>query len=161
MATFPVKADSGRTQQALTKPGVERVRRDAGGRRTPLRAVPRVGPARRGAAGGYLAKEAAPHELVAAIRQVARGAKYISPSLATAPAEQLGDREGAPREILSDLELQVLRLLASGKRISDIAQDLSLSVKILSTYRTRILTKLNLESSADLIRYALEHGLGN
>jgi DNA-binding NarL/FixJ family response regulator len=55
----------------------------------------------------------------------------------------------------------VLRLLASGKRISDIAQDLSLSVKTVSTYRTRILTKLNLESTADLIRYALEHGLGN
>jgi DNA-binding NarL/FixJ family response regulator len=112
-------------------------------------------------AAGYLTKEAAPHELVAAIRQVARGAKYISLSLATALAEQLGDREGAPHEILSDRELQVLRLLASGMRISDIAQDLSLSVKTVSTYRTRVLTKLNLESTADLIRYALEHGLAN
>ncbi|MGD8969394.1 MAG: response regulator transcription factor [Anaerolineae bacterium] len=110
-------------------------------------------------AAGYLTKEAASHELVAAIRQVARGAKYISSSLATALAEQLGDEERAPLDILSDRELQVLRLLASGKRIKDIAQDLSLSVKTVSTYRTRILTKLNLESTADLIRYALDRGL--
>jgi DNA-binding NarL/FixJ family response regulator len=113
----------------------------------------------RGGAAGYLTKDSAPDELVAAIRQVARGEKYISQSLAATLAEQLGNGERAPHEALSDRELQVLRLLASGKRITDIAEDLSLSVKTISTYRSRILTKLNLESTADLIRYALERGL--
>jgi DNA-binding NarL/FixJ family response regulator len=110
-------------------------------------------------AAGYLTKETAADELVAAIRQVARGGKYISSSLAATLAEQLGAEERGPHDILSDRELQVLRLLASGKRTTDIAEDLTLSVKTVSTYRSRILTKLDLESTADLIRYALDHGL--
>jgi DNA-binding NarL/FixJ family response regulator len=114
----------------------------------------------RAGAAGYLNKDSAPDELVAAIRQVARGDKYISSSLATKLIGQLGDGERAPHEGLSDRELQVMRLLASGKRVTDIAQDLSLSVKTVSTYRGRILTKLSLESTADIIRYALDHGLG-
>lgn len=111
-------------------------------------------------AAGYLTKDRAPDELVTAIRQVARGGKYITPSLAVILAEQSEDGAKAPDEILSSRELQVMCLLASGKTVTDIANELSLSVKTVSTYRTRILDKLHLESTADIIRYALEHGFG-
>jgi DNA-binding NarL/FixJ family response regulator len=110
-------------------------------------------------AAGYLTKESAPAELVAAIRQVAGGQRYITPSVATILADRLGEEDLPPREILSNREFQVMCLLASGKTISGIAEDLSLSVKTVSTYRARILEKLHLESTADIIRYALEHGL--
>jgi DNA-binding NarL/FixJ family response regulator len=110
-------------------------------------------------AAGYLTKEAAPAELVAAVCQVARGEAYVSGSLAATLAERLRPGESTPHEALSDREFQVMRMLASGSRITDIASDLSLSAKTVSTYRTRILSKLHLESTADLIRYALDHGL--
>ncbi|MGD2146344.1 MAG: response regulator transcription factor, partial [Anaerolineae bacterium] len=110
-------------------------------------------------AAGYLTKEAAPAELVAAVSQVARGETYVSGSLAATLAQRLRPGEPMPHEALSDREFQVMRMLASGRRTTDIASDLSLSAKTVSTYRTRILSKLHLESTADLIRYALDHGL--
>lgn len=110
-------------------------------------------------AAGYLTKESAPDELVAAIRQVAGGRRYIRPSVAAILADRLEEGDLLPRETLSNREFQVMCLLASGKTISDIAEDLSLSVKTVSTYRARILEKLHLESTADIIRYAFERGL--
>lgn len=108
-------------------------------------------------AAGYLTKDSAPDQLVTALRRVARGERYITPAVAALLVERL-KREGVPpAEALSDREFQVMCLLASGDTVTDIAQDLSLSVKTVSTYRTRILEKLQLESTADIIRYALQH----
>jgi two-component system invasion response regulator UvrY len=111
-------------------------------------------------AAGYLTKESVPDELIAAIRKVARGGKYVSQSLAEQLAGELrGEVEKEPHETLSDRQYQVMTLLAAGKSITDVAEELSLSVKTVSTYRARILDKLNLKSTAEIIRYALEHGL--
>jgi DNA-binding NarL/FixJ family response regulator len=111
-------------------------------------------------AAGYLTKESVPGELVAALCKVARGEWYVSQVLAEALAAQLGGQAGQePHEALSDREDQVMRLLAAGKTITQIAQALSLSVKTVSTYRTRILEKLGLKTTAELMRYAMERGL--
>jgi two-component system invasion response regulator UvrY len=111
-------------------------------------------------AAGYLTKESVPDELIAAIRKVARGGKYVSQSLAEQLAGELrGEVEKEPHETLSDRQYQVMTLLAAGKSITDVAEELSLSVKTVSTYRARILDKLNLKSTAEIIRYALEHRL--
>lgn len=111
-------------------------------------------------AAGYLTKESVPQELVDAIRRVVSGGKYVSQSLAEKLALQLdSDFANPPHEALSDREFQVLRLIASGKTVSDIATELSLSVKTVSTYRSRILEKMNLNSNAELIRYAIENRL--
>ena len=109
---------------------------------------------------GYLTKESAPDELIAAIRKVSLGEKYISLSMAEELATQLGDRtERAPHEALSDREYQVMRLLATGKTVTEVAAELSLSVKTVSTYRIRVLEKLGLENTAAIIRYALQRGV--
>jgi DNA-binding NarL/FixJ family response regulator len=114
----------------------------------------------RAGAAGYLTKESAPEELVAAIRKVAQGGTYVSQSLAEKLAGELkGEAPKEQHEALSDREYQVVRLLAAGKTVSEIAADLSLSVKTVSTYRARILEKLRLKSTAEVIRYALEQGL--
>jgi len=111
-------------------------------------------------AAGYLTKESAPNELLAAIRQVASGGRYITPSLAEKLAAELGGEvEKEPHQTLSDREYQVMILLAAGKSVSEIAEGLSLSVKTISTYRARILEKLGLSSTAEIIRYALARGL--
>lgn len=112
-------------------------------------------------ANGYLTKESAPDELCVAIRKVLRGGKYISPSLAELLAESVGqaDQDASASEILSDREYQVLRLIASGKTVSQVANDLMLSVNTISTYRTRILEKMNMKTNAELTRYAIERGL--
>jgi DNA-binding NarL/FixJ family response regulator len=110
-------------------------------------------------AAGYLTKESAPGELVAALRRVAEGKRYITPAVAAILADRLDEEDLSPREILSDREFQVICLLGSGETISSIAKELSLSVKTVSTYRTRILKKLHLDTTADIIRYALEHEL--
>jgi two-component system invasion response regulator UvrY len=109
---------------------------------------------------GYLTKESVPDELIAAIRKVARGGKYVTQSLAEQLASELrGEVEKEPHKTLSDREYQVMTLLAAGKSVTDIATKLSLSVKTVSTYRARILNKLYLKSTAEIIRYALEHEL--
>ena len=114
----------------------------------------------RSGAAGYLTKESAPAELVTAIRTVAGGKKYISPSVAERLVFNL-DFEGKKElhELLSDREFQVLRMIASGKAVSDIADELSLSVKTISTYRSRILEKMKLKNSAELTTYAIQNHL--
>ena len=109
-------------------------------------------------ASGYITKDSEPEQLLAALRKVAAGGRYIDAEL----AEQLafGNGPGMPlHELLSDRESQVLFLLASGKTLKAIARELHLSPKTASTYKTRIMQKLNLQSDADLIRYALANHL--
>lgn len=111
-------------------------------------------------ASGYLTKENAPEELVKAIRKVVSGGRYISPSLAESLAFGLDTAPGRPRhETLSDREFQVMQLMAGGKTLTEIAEELSLSAKTVSTYRTRLLEKLKLKTNAELMRYALNFGL--
>ena len=111
-------------------------------------------------AAGYLTKQAAPKELVVAIRQVASGQKYVSAALAQALAAQVGDDHATPvHDTLSDREYQTLTLIASGKTVSDIALELSLSVKTVSEYRARLLVKMKLKNSAELTHYAIKNQL--
>jgi two-component system, NarL family, invasion response regulator UvrY len=109
---------------------------------------------------GYLTKESAPIELVAAIHKIAQGERYISAALSDLLVSQLlADETAMLHTSLSNREYQVMLSLANGRTISDIAVDLSLSVKTISTYRSRIIEKLNLETTSDIIRYALRHNL--
>jgi DNA-binding NarL/FixJ family response regulator len=111
-------------------------------------------------AAAYLTKDRAPEELVAAIRKALAGGRYVSPSFAESLAGRLtGDFVALPHEILSDREHLVLCLLAQGKTVSAIAQDLSLSVNTISTYRARLLSKLHVQNNAELMRYAFDHEL--
>jgi two-component system invasion response regulator UvrY len=114
----------------------------------------------KGGASGYMTKESAAEELVWAIKKVLAGGRYVSKSLAEKLASYLAsDTQKPPQELLSDREFQVLRLIASGKIVSEIAKELSLSVKTISTYRTRILEKMGLRNNAELMHYAMEHRL--
>jgi DNA-binding NarL/FixJ family response regulator len=111
-------------------------------------------------ASGYITKQSAPQQLVAAIRQIAQGRKYITPELAESLANHLnvtGDQ--LPHETLSDREFQTLRLIGSGKSLTDIANELCLSVKTVSVYRARLLEKMKLKNNSELTHYALKHGL--
>jgi DNA-binding NarL/FixJ family response regulator len=110
-------------------------------------------------AAGYLSKDAATEELVKAVQRILQGRKYISPFLAERIAEDLGNNNSdkAPHELLSDREFEIFKLIASGKAISEIAEKFSLSSTTVSTYRSRILIKMNLKTNAELIRYALEN----
>ena len=111
-------------------------------------------------ASGYMTKESAPEELVGAIKKVLAGGRYVSASLAEKLATYLAsDTQKPAQELLSDREFQVLRLIASGKIVSEIAKELSLSVKTISTYRTRILEKMGLRNNAELMHYAMQHQL--
>jgi DNA-binding NarL/FixJ family response regulator len=111
-------------------------------------------------ASGYLTKQSAPEQLVTAIRQVARGKKYVSPTVAMQLADAIAnDSEQPPHELLSDREYEVLKLIAAGKTLTQIAEELNLAVATISTFRARILAKLGLGSTAELIRYGLEHSL--
>lgn len=108
-------------------------------------------------AAGYLTKESIPDELKTAVRRVSAGGRYVSASLAERLAFDLREGGDLPvHELLSDREFQVLRMIAEGKTIKNIADDLSLSVKTVSTYRARILEKTGLKTTAELIRYALQ-----
>lgn len=114
----------------------------------------------RNGADGYLCKDCTREELVNAIRTVAQGRRYLSPRTAELLAQELtGGGASAPHEKLSDRELQVFLRLARGESVSDIAAILHLSVKTVSTYRSRLLEKLNVSSNAELATYALRHGL--
>lgn len=111
-------------------------------------------------AAGYLNKQSAPAQLVDAILTVASGKKYISAEVAQELASQVsGEREAAPHETLSNREYQTLCLLASGLTVSAIAEQLSLSVKTISMYRTRLLMKMQMKNNAELTHYAIKHGL--
>jgi two-component system, NarL family, invasion response regulator UvrY len=111
-------------------------------------------------ASGYLTKAAAPEQLIGAIRKVYRGGRYVSAALAEKLA--LGLKAGAtglPHENLSDREYQVLCLISSGKTVKEIAEELSLSEKTISTYRARILEKMNMKSNAELAHYGIKNEL--
>lgn len=109
---------------------------------------------------GYITKDGAGLELVNAVRKVAAGGAYITPGLAENLILQLHDHAAAPqKERLSDREMEVLRRLVAGERLTDIGRALHLSVKTVSTHKSRILDKLELPSLAALVRYGLEHGL--
>lgn len=109
---------------------------------------------------GYLTKTSAPEELLSAICKVSRGERYISPSLADTLADNLiSDTEKPLHQLLSPRELDVLRLFAEGNKIVQIAAALSLSPKTISTYRERLLEKLKLHTTSDLIRYAIIEGI--
>lgn len=111
-------------------------------------------------ASGYLTKESAPDELVKAIRQISQGKKYISPSLAEKLAVDLEISPDRPsHETLSDREYQVMCMIASGKTLKEIADGLSLSIKTISTYRSRILEKMNMKTNAELTHYAIKNRL--
>lgn len=108
-------------------------------------------------ASGYLTKEAAPEELVNAVKRLLQGRKYISPSIAEKMVEELDQNRVKPaHELLSDREFQVFKRLAEGGSVSEIAESLSLSATTVSTYRSRILMKMDMRSNAELTRYALE-----
>ncbi|HSS71202.1 MAG TPA: response regulator transcription factor [Casimicrobiaceae bacterium] len=114
----------------------------------------------RAGASGYLTKESAAEQLLVAINTILRGDKYLSPRMATQIASAVSGPGGrAPHEDLSDREFMVLRLISSGATAGEIAKRLSLSVKTVSTYRSRILRKLHLDNTAQLIAYAVKSGL--
>lgn len=110
-------------------------------------------------AAGYLNKQTAPEELVEAVRKLHSGGRYVGARLAEKLAAELGRPEKAPHEQLSNREFQVMQLLATGKSLKEIADELSLSVKTISTFRGRILEKLKLQNNVELAHYAREHGL--
>lgn len=111
-------------------------------------------------ASGYLNKECDPEEIVKAIRTVVRGRKYISPAVAELLADSLGaDSDKQPHELLSEREFQVFLRLAKGETIGHMADSMALSVKTVSTYRTRVMEKMKLSTNSDLTYYALKNGL--
>jgi two-component system, NarL family, invasion response regulator UvrY len=108
-------------------------------------------------AAGYLMKSAAPDQLVGAIRKVYRGGRYVSPSLAEKMAFGLQTgASGLPHETLSDREYQVLCMIASGKTVKEIGEELALSEKTISTYRARVLEKMNMKSNSEMTHYAIK-----
>lgn len=114
----------------------------------------------RAGAAGYLNKASAPEKLVEAVRQVAMGRKFISPEVSQALAEMVtGESPEAPHQALSDREFQVLKLIAAGKKLSEIADELVLSPKTVSVYRARIMEKLHLANNVEIAHYAVKNGL--
>ncbi len=111
-------------------------------------------------ASGYLSKEAAATELVTAIRKISGGGRYISASLAEHLADSFDKDLGKlPHETLSNREFEILRLIAKGKSVGQIAEELMLSVNTITSYRTRMMEKMNFNSTAQIVRYAIEHNL--
>jgi two-component system, NarL family, invasion response regulator UvrY len=116
----------------------------------------------RAGASGYLTKDLATAELVNAVRTVAAGHRYLTTEVAERLADDLGrSGERERHEALSDREFEVMTLLGAGKRVRQIATELSLSYNTISTYRARVLTKLGLTSDADVIRFAMRHGFAH
>jgi DNA-binding NarL/FixJ family response regulator len=114
----------------------------------------------RAGASGYMTKESAPDELIEAIRKVSTGRKYISPAVAEKLAVSLeSNDERPPQETLSDREFQVMCMIASGKTVKAIADELALSIKTVSTYRARILEKMRMKNNAELTHYAIQNKL--
>lgn len=111
-------------------------------------------------ASGYITKDAPSNELLVAIRKVVSGGRYVSGSLAETLAFRLNEQtDKLPHELLSDREYQVFQLIAAGISTREIAGSMTLSIKTVSTYRTRILSKMNMKSNAQLIRYAVQREL--
>ena len=110
-------------------------------------------------AAGYLTKDSAPEEFVAAIEEARRGRRYVGRDAGDVLLQWAAKSVTTPHEALSDREYQVLRMVGSGHTVSDIARDLGLSVKTVSTYRSRVLEKLGMRTNAELMRYAIENRL--
>jgi two-component system, NarL family, invasion response regulator UvrY len=111
-------------------------------------------------ADGYLSKESAAEELISALRKIHGGGKYVSPTLAERLALTVERGfEGPPHERLSTREFQVMTLIAQGRTVTDIGEELHLSVKTISTYRSRILEKMGMKHNAELMHYAIEEGI--
>jgi DNA-binding NarL/FixJ family response regulator len=111
-------------------------------------------------ASGYMTKESAPEELVGAVNKAVAGGRYVSVSLAEKLASLIvRDTQAAPHECLSDREFLILRLIASGKTVGQIARELSLSVKTVSTYRARLLEKMSMSNNSELVHYAFQYQL--
>ncbi len=114
----------------------------------------------RAGASGYLTKASAPHELITAIRKISKGGRYISSSMAEKLTYYLDvDASKSPHEMLSDREYQVMLMIASGKTVTEIADELCLSVKTISTYRTHIIEKMKLKNNAEITLYAIQNKL--
>jgi two-component system, NarL family, invasion response regulator UvrY len=113
----------------------------------------------RAGASGYLTKSAASEQLIAAFERIVRGGRYISEALAERLAVSAGGGTDAPHDRLSDREFEVMRGIASGESVSAIADRIHLSVKTVSTYRTRLLDKMGMTTNAELTRYAIQNGL--
>jgi two-component system invasion response regulator UvrY len=114
----------------------------------------------RAGAAGFLTKESAPDELIAAVRKIASGGRYVSGELAEALASLVaGEGKGAPHERVTDREFEIFKMLAAGRTVSQVAQELALSVKTVSTHRTRILKKMEMKTNAELTQYAVRNGL--
>lgn len=115
----------------------------------------------RAGAAGYVSKDAATEELTKAVRMVLQGRKYISPAVAALIAEDMGQGgvDKTPHEALSNREFEVLKMIASGRSVSEIAESLSLSSTTVSTHRARILAKMSMKTNSELIRYALNNKL--
>jgi DNA-binding NarL/FixJ family response regulator len=118
-----------------------------------------VSRALRAGASGYVTKDADPEILLAAVRKVAAGGRFIDPKLVDAMVFSTHANDAPPLEILTDREFQVLQLLANGQSINDIAHDLNLSAKTISTHKMRLMQKLGLGNNSELIRYAIKHRL--
>lgn len=111
-------------------------------------------------ASGYLTKQAPPERVVEAVQRIAAGRRYVTPELAELLASSVGpEGEVSPHQLLSDREFEVLRLIASGKQLSEIAELLALSPKTVSVYRSRLLEKMKLSNNAELTHYAIKNGL--
>lgn len=114
----------------------------------------------RAGAAGYLTKESASFELLDAIRRIAEGRKYITSELAERLADRLNSEyRDLPHEMLSDREFQIMRMIAAGKKLTQIADELYLSIKTVSTYRKRLLEKMNMHSNSDIIQYIRSHNI--
>jgi DNA-binding NarL/FixJ family response regulator len=142
---------------------ISELRREAGPRILVLTVFPEdqyaVRTIRAGAA-GFLTKESAPEKLIEAVRKIATGGRYVSLELAETLASLVaGEARGTPHERLSDREFGVFKMLAAGRTVSQVAQELSLSVKTVSTHRTRILKKMEMTTNAELTQYAFKHSL--
>ncbi|MFZ5511828.1 MAG: response regulator [Pseudomonadota bacterium] len=118
-----------------------------------------VSRALRAGAAGYVTKDSEPEVLIAAIRKVAAGGRFIDPSLVDKVVFDAGGADAPPHELLSDREFQVLQMLVCGKSVGDIGEALNLSAKTISTHKMRLMQKLGVDNNADLVRYALRHGL--
>jgi two-component system invasion response regulator UvrY len=112
-------------------------------------------------ASGYITKDCATDEVVAAVRKLAQGGRYVTPQVAEKLAGSLAGGDVPLHEQLSDRELEVVRLLARGKTVTQIAAELCLSEKTISTYRARVLEKLGMKTTAEVIRYAIRAGIGD
>lgn len=118
-----------------------------------------VSRALRAGATGYVTKDSEPEILLAAIRKVAKGGRFLDPALIDTMLFDNGNSDASPHELLSDREFQVLQLLATGHSLNEIGETLSISAKTISTHKMRLMEKLAIDNNADLVRYAIRHGL--